>query len=352
MAPTPFTHHEIFRLIGPFSSRGYQADLSASNRLERRLLFKPIVHPAKASGSPPLAEVMELENSKSGIFSLTRRLSASAAASGRLEAELLIEGTAIEELLKRINEIPVEMQFRFGSNFGIAKSYRLQDGPAAPAGAVQSDPQLIFTRASGCVEGLSLTFSPPKLRVDSDCLIEIRPQPGEGIVLPEDLLAVLGWNWGLIRRLSQVCKANLRISGSEPERSRKAEHKLDQMIDHLSATLAAPPAQFHDSFARARWQVAFRRSIPLLIGLILIGGAVATLNTDFAQNSPFRMWMFNGPPLLLISIFCMREIPSIEIPPIPRRSRNKSWRHSQHAQRPAQVVQKEAPIQNSSYFRR
>ena len=44
MARHPLTHHEILGLIEPFTRRGLHVDLAASNRIERRLLFKPIVH--------------------------------------------------------------------------------------------------------------------------------------------------------------------------------------------------------------------------------------------------------------------------------------------------------------------
>ena len=38
-----------------------------------------------------------------------------------------------------------------------------------------------------------------------------------------------------------------------------------------------------------------------------------------------RMLMFHSPPLLLIAFFCMRELPRIEIPPLPRRSFALRW---------------------------
>jgi hypothetical protein len=38
------------------------------------------------------------------------------------------------------------------------------------------------------------------------------------------------------------------------------------------------------------------------------------------------MLIFNAPPLLMVAFFCMREMPRIEIPPWPRRSRATAWR--------------------------
>ena len=46
MSSQPLTHHEILRFIEPFSRHGYQADLGASQRLDRRLLFRPTIHAA------------------------------------------------------------------------------------------------------------------------------------------------------------------------------------------------------------------------------------------------------------------------------------------------------------------
>jgi hypothetical protein len=38
------------------------------------------------------------------------------------------------------------------------------------------------------------------------------------------------------------------------------------------------------------------------------------------------MLILNSPPLLMILFFCLREIPIVEIPPLPRRSDAQSWR--------------------------
>jgi hypothetical protein len=38
------------------------------------------------------------------------------------------------------------------------------------------------------------------------------------------------------------------------------------------------------------------------------------------------MLIFNEPPLLMVLVFCLRELPSIEIPPWPRRAAAQHWR--------------------------
>jgi hypothetical protein len=38
-----------------------------------------------------------------------------------------------------------------------------------------------------------------------------------------------------------------------------------------------------------------------------------------------RMFIFHAPPLLMVGIFAMRELPVIEIPPIPRPLIGRAW---------------------------
>jgi hypothetical protein len=40
------------------------------------------------------------------------------------------------------------------------------------------------------------------------------------------------------------------------------------------------------------------------------------------------MLIFNAPPILMMLFFCLRELPRIEIPPLPRASRASAWRQS------------------------
>jgi hypothetical protein len=38
------------------------------------------------------------------------------------------------------------------------------------------------------------------------------------------------------------------------------------------------------------------------------------------------MLIFHAPPILMVALFCMNELPRVEIPPIPKRPRQTSWR--------------------------
>ena len=51
----PLSHHDVLTLVAPFSRRGRPIDLAASDRGARKLLFRPVEHPA-ADGRPALRE--------------------------------------------------------------------------------------------------------------------------------------------------------------------------------------------------------------------------------------------------------------------------------------------------------
>ena len=59
----PLSHHEIMGLVAPFTHFGRSVDLAASDRLQRRLAFKPVEHAAggAAAGLPAHREQLQLE---------------------------------------------------------------------------------------------------------------------------------------------------------------------------------------------------------------------------------------------------------------------------------------------------
>jgi hypothetical protein len=71
--------------------------------------------------------------------------------------------------------------------------------------------------------------------------------------------------------------------------------------------------------------VTFQRAIPMLIGLGLLGSAPLIQLLSLEHASLTRMFIFHAPPLLLIGIFAMRELPVIEIPPFPRPLIGSGW---------------------------
>ncbi len=181
---------------------------------------------------------------------------------------------------------------------------------------------------SAHIADLVVTATAPTVKADPEAVIEIQPTAGDYKVVPDDLLAVLGWDWGLIQRRKDIWKSSLRLRGREPERSKQAEGKLDRMVEHLVQTFTEAPAKFHERLTGARWGVVFRRSIPLLISIALIGAAAASGKLPLAPDSPIRMMMMNLPGFLMVFVFCMRKMPVIEVPPLPRRLNEPAWREN------------------------
>jgi hypothetical protein len=77
---------------------------------------------------------------------------------------------------------------------------------------------------------------------------------------------------------------------------------------------------------RARWAVVARRAAVLLAGLLFLAAAPLLMLLPVENASAMRMLAFHLPPLMLVAMFTLREIPSILPPPIPRRLPDDAWR--------------------------
>lgn len=306
----PLTHHEILELIAPFPRGSRRVDLAASDRLERRLVFKPIEHPATAD-RPVVHETLTLEDSGAGSCRLTRLLSPAAGPAARLEAE----GSRVGEMVARIDAVPLERQCRWSGGIATAVSLRLAPQIGAPP---------IFLRGEARVGGLALGLESPRVK-GAAASVRLSSTAGAAPRLPQDALAVLGRHWSRLRESGDGWAGELRLRGGEPGRSRLAEAALDRAAGHLALMLAEPPARFHERWIAARWRVFFRRLVPLAGCLGLIACAAAVPKLHLAEGSGLRMLILNSPPLLMILFFCLREIPIVEIPPLPRRSATASW---------------------------
>jgi len=320
MAVEPLTHHEILGLVEPFTRCGRHLDLTASDRLRRVLEFRPVeIGPVDLGGLaaalPGLRETLRLEQTGER-FRLIRLLTLPSG----LEARLDIEGSHPAELLQRMASVEPARQWRAAGGCVIGMSYRL-DSPPHP---VEPDP-LILTRAVTVVAGLTVVLNAP-LGSGAPAEIDVRRAPEDPVELPEDLLAVLGWGWGLLTRRPSGWRCSLRLRGREPGRSRRAEAACVRLAVQLERTLAEPPARFHERWLAARWGVAFRRSIPVVVAAALVAGVALLPRLHIAQDSAVRMLLFNLPPVLLVLVFCLPEIPPFEIPRWPARSMRVYWR--------------------------
>lgn len=320
----PLTHHEILTLIEPFTRRGLQADLAATDRAGRRLVFKPVDRPLASRAGLMLSETLELESRSAAGYRLIRTLICAIGPDLQLAARLETEGTDPGELLTRMNSVPPDGQFRFGQGFAVARSYRIMADEGAPQSARGLD--LILSGWAAQLDGLAVSFTPPARKSAVDGAIELVSAPGAILRLPDDLLAVLGWDWEILDFSRGRWRSRLRLRGKEPARSRSTERQLERMTAHLAQTLAEPPGRFHERLIAARWGVTLRRALPLIAYAGLILAALATTRLNLPDDSPVRMLIFNAPPLLVVGVFSMRRQPRIEIPPVPRRLTATDWR--------------------------
>lgn len=313
--PSPYTHHQILSVVEPFTRRGRQVDLAASDRMARRLAFKPVDHAELGA-----TEVLQLENPGAERWRLSRLLTLV----GGAQAQLVAEGKDPADLLARVEAVDPSCHISSGPGWVLAKSHKLELRSAPPRPG--DLPPLILTDAVAQFDGLRLKLrvSPVKGIAGE---VELQATGGDDtLTLPEDLLAVLGWDWARLIETGGGWRTRLRLRGGGAARSQDAEAKLDRAVRHLAQTLAEPPALFHDKQVGARWRVVLHRAMPLLGGVALVVGAALVAKLDLAQDSLVRMLIFHSPPILLMLFFCMNELPRVEIPPLPRRPSGLSWR--------------------------
>ena len=316
----PLTHHQIIELVEPFTRRGRHVDLQASNRLARCLVFKPVDAASNPAGRTDLRETLTLENPAADYFRLTQKWQH---ASG-VQASLVAEAAAPEELLQRVEAVAPQRLFSAGPGFLTSASFSLE----APAHTARtSAPRMVLTEAVAQVMGFTLSLRVPCSSGPAD--IELTAPADSTVVLPEDLLAVIGWDWApLLVQQPGVWTSRLRLRRREPKRSASAEHGLQQTVQHLVRVLSQPPVAFHDRHTTARWGAAVRRGIPSLAAIGLISG-VATFailsRRESSEVSPLLIIMFHVPTLLLALAFSMQESARFEIPPWPRRLKASAW---------------------------
>jgi hypothetical protein len=299
------THHEIVSIVEPFARSGRQVDLPACDRDARRIAFKPM------SRDGGLHETLELDCRHAGRFVLERRLER---ADG-LAATLTGAGPDAEQLLAAIDAVPPAQHFREGEGWRLARSYELwlRD--------------LFLSHAELAVEGLrlALTLKLPALRsVAGD--IAIRATPGHTLELPDDLLAVLGWDWARLQKKRDEWVSKLRLRGSALRRSRTAEAALERAAPHLVRVLSEPPMLFHQRHLAARWGVVLRRSIPTATALAMIGGALLIPQIfDEPRAAGYWMALHYVPIALLALSFRLQEMSQFEIPRWPKRPTVARW---------------------------
>jgi hypothetical protein len=322
MSQPPLTHHEILQLVEPFSRRGRAVDLAASQRAERRLVFKPAAAPhgeaaAVASDALPWTERLQLDNPSAGTYRLTRSLRLACG----LEASMVTQGASPAELLARIEATDPALGVRSGPGWRIALHHRLEAGAAgAPVG-------MVLTHARAQAGGLMLHMRVPAARGPA-AELDLSADTAAPAELPEDLFAVLGWSWARLRRTTPGWTTRLKLPAREPARRSAAEARLLRSVQHLAQVLAAPPTQFHPQWQAARWRVVLRRAIPLLTFLTIAGVVMAMPSLGLDQTSRVPWAFFNLPLALMALSLSLQEMSRIEIPPLPRPLPGAAWQAS------------------------
>lgn len=321
-APSPLSHHDILGIVEPFTRRSRQLDLAASDRLNRRLQFKPVEHAGNAAGVPALRETLQLDSYRLGNFDLTRTLTSLDGQAATLQTT----GPQPAALLARIEAVTPEQQFTVGSGYLIARSYTVPSDVIISADGRHAVP-LVLIRAVIYLNDLTLTLNVPTVRgVSADITLSATPaSDGSVLDLPDDLLAVIGWDWTRMVRKKGTWESKLRLRGGPARRTRRAEQAANRVAHHLAQTLAEPPTRFHEQHLRARWWAALRRAIPILTPVSLVITVLLFPRIDFGEKPGLWLMLYHLPTALIALSFCLQELPEFVIPPLPRRSLAPTW---------------------------
>ena len=309
MSAQPLTHHAILALIEPFSRLGYQADLVASQRLDRRLVFKPLDHQADGTART-IVETLVLAGGTATAFRLERHL----AFAGGPSIEVVADGSDPAELLQRIRSVPPSAPFQAGPGFCIGFSGRIET----------PDGRLALTEAIAHVGAWRLTLEADPVRgmpgdVSLACAATYKA------MVPEDLLAVLGRDWGLLRPSGKGWAGTLRLRGRTATRDSRTREFMLLAARHLAETFLEPPTRCHEAHRRARWRVTARRLMPLGAAVVLVLVGAACTRIDITGDATVRVLLMSSPPVLMILFFSLREVPRLELPPLPRETNAGQW---------------------------
>jgi len=313
----PLTHHQILELVAPCARSGWRVDLAASDRVARRVVFKPRDLPDTV---PPLRATLALEAPEQGELRLTRGL----LRPDGLQAPAVAEGRDVADLLTRIEAVAPGQHFSAGPGWLAALGWRMRRSAA---------PQLHHAELR--VAGLTLQMTVSSVpRIPAE--LTLRAATGGAITeLPHDLLSVLGGDWSRLTHATDHWKASVDLRGRDvTQRSADALRRLQAAATHLVRTLAEPPRRFHERHRAARWRATVRRAVPLAACVGVIGAALAVPALDLPEDSVVRMLIFNAPPILLGLFVVLREMPRVELPPLPRPLAETAWRPHGPADQP------------------
>jgi hypothetical protein len=320
VSDNPLTHHEIMRLVVPFSERGYRVDPTASDRARRRLSFRPVTVAAAPGRHPPLDVVLRLELPDRGPTRVVRRIRTKQG----LEATAIAEGGEPATLLAALERIEVTRQMCTVQGVLLARSYRVSSGRSALTGTGTADGAPVVRIVGGEARFGDVTLRATEGLSRAPFDVELAAEDGKRLDIPQDFLAVLGWQWRPLRAGRHAWRGSVKLPPREPARTEALESILDTTVTHVAETLKQPPQQFHPQHRRARWRVAFQRVLPMLSGSALLIGLVV-LALLLPKTQLVHVALLHVPPLMMIAFFMQNEMPTMEIPPLPRQLRQMQW---------------------------
>ncbi len=316
MSAAPLTHHDILALVAPFTRSGRHVDLPACDRVQRRVVFKPLAASTDVAALAGLQELLALEKIGATLYRLTRTLVLPSGLTARLE----VDGTEPAELLRQVDAVAAAQHFQIGAGFEMARNYALYSVALAP----------VLTRAVVQLGEVTLTLTVSKVRnVSADVLLTA--PPGQTLDIAHDLLAVLGWAWSPLTHTPQGWSGKFRLRGTTDQRTRRAEQGLQQAAAHLAQTLAGAPGDFHDQHLVARWRVVFRRAIPILTPLCMLVTLLVTPRFPLDDMPGAWTLIYQLPTVLIAISFMTQDLPRFEIPRWPRRASVTRWLQSRVA---------------------
>jgi hypothetical protein len=231
----PLSHHEIMRLIGPFSERGWRLDMGASERGERLLRFQVVTHPGGEHGIPAFHERLTAAVSQDDEFLLVRELRLSGDADASASPTLTASGPDAAVLLDQFARVAVSRHFTDVDGVIVRRSYRLdprrsnaeRTGPAWELRIVSATAELPALRAE-------FDASMRSMPVD----VRLYPRTAEPLDPPRDLLAVIGRQWRSLQEYPNHWRSTISAPRREPGRTADVELKVAQTVRHLHQTLS------------------------------------------------------------------------------------------------------------------
>jgi hypothetical protein len=299
----PLTHHEIVALTVPLARTGRRVDLGASDRMRRRLVFVPDTGRGEAT-----ADAIVVESRRNGGFRVERQLGHDDGP----RAAVLVEAVDAETAVRRADAVDSSRLREEGSGWTIHRRMRIgtDGGALLPVAAT-----ITLDAATVEVRFPEVTGLPARLR--------IHPRRGRRLVLTDDLLAVLGWDWSPLRRVGSAWEGSVRLRGVDA--ADQAGHLSRTLARHLATTLDAPPRRFHERLWLQRVGVVVRRAVPLVALLVLVLEFALAPELRMARANPLVFLALAAPLLLVLGFMRWSEDPRFELPRWPRPSAEPAW---------------------------